>query len=466
MLHSRVQFERYGYTAGPSLAILTLLLASGAAWAQQPATAPETVVEEAADAVSEATAFEEEVGPDLATSAEEPEESGPVPVPEPSDKAMQYYRSGNVLWWVSLLWGLAVPAVILLTGFSARMRDWAKAIGRNLYFTFALFIVIFSVITYLIDLPLSYYQGFVRQHAYELSNQTFGKWFGDSLKGLGVGIVIAALFGWVPYLLLKKSPRRWWLWSGLLIVPFLFFINMIGPIWIAPLFNEFGPMNDKELEAQILSLAERSGIEGSRVFEVDKSVDTEAVNAYVTGFLNTKRIVLWDTILAKLDSDEVLFVMAHEMGHYVLGHVVRLTLLISVLVLLGLYLVYRISGALIDRYRDRFGFDELGDFASLPLIIILMSLFFFVLTPFMLTYTRHVEHEADRFGLELTRDNHNAATAFVKLQQENLGNPRPGILYKLWRSSHPTLGDRIDFCNTYKPWKTGQPMRYADLFRE
>jgi Zn-dependent protease with chaperone function len=242
-------------------------------------------------------------------------------------------------------------------------------------------------------------------------------------------------------------------------------MSMIGPIWISPLFNDFGPMQDKALEAEILALADRAGIEGSRVFEVNKSVDTEAVNAYVTGFLNTKRIVLWDTILSKLDSGELLFVMAHEMGHYVLGHVVRSTFVISGLILAGLYFVFRISGALIDRYRDRFGFDSLGDFASLPLIMLLMSLFMFVLTPVMMTYSRHQEHEADRFGLELTRDNHNAATAFVKLQQENLGNPRPGLLYKLWRAGHPTLGDRIDFCNEYRPWEAGEALRYGSLFR-
>jgi Zn-dependent protease with chaperone function len=453
------------------LAFTILLLVSGSVFAQEPASKPESGAEETGllSETGEETGLADVTPGETVEHTPETEDeanTGPVPVPQASEKAMRYYNSGNVLWWVNLLWSLAVPAVILATGFSARMRTWGVAIGRNWFFSFAAFIVIFSIVTFIIDLPLSFYQGFVRQHAYDLSNQTLGKWFGDSLKGLGVGIVIASLFGWVPYLLIKKSPRRWWLWSGILIVPFIFFINMIGPIWIAPLFNDFGPMHDKELEAQILSLAERSSIEGGRVFEVNKSVDTEAVNAYVTGFMNTKRIVLWDTILAKLESEEILFVMAHEMGHYVLGHVVKMTFLISLLILAGLYLVYRVSGTLIDRYGDRFGFEELGDFASLPLIVMLMSIFFFVLTPVMLTYTRHIEHEADRFGLELTHDNHNAATAFVKLQQENLGNPRPGMLYKLWRSSHPTLGDRIDFCNDYKPWESGNTMRYSGLFRE
>jgi STE24 endopeptidase len=394
-----------------------------------------------------------------------PEESGPVAVPEMSDKAARYYRSGNVLWFVNQFWGLLIPALFLFTGFSAKIRDWAQQLGRKWFFVIGLYFVIFTVINFIIDLPLSYYQGFVRQHAYDLSNQTFGKWFGDSLKELMVGLIMGVLFLWVPYLLLKKSPKRWWLYVSILAVPFLFFMMLISPVWIDPLFNKFGPMNDKALEAQILALAEQAGIEGSRVYEVNKSVDTKAVNAYVTGFMNTKRIVLWDTIIAKLEDKELLFVMGHEMGHYVLGHVIKGILFFAVLILLTLYVAYRVSGALINKFKDRWGFDQLSDIASLPLIILLVSVFSLLITPIALTFTRYQEHEADRFGLEITQTNHAAATAFVKLQQENLGNPRPGLLYKLWRSSHPTLGDRIDFCNEYRPWESGEKLKYEKLFK-
>ncbi|MGO8745648.1 MAG: M48 family metallopeptidase [Thermoguttaceae bacterium] len=235
---------------------------------------------------------------------------------------------------------------------------------------------------------------------------------------------------------------------------------LIAPIWIDPLFNRFGPMQDQELEAKILAEARRAGIEGGRVFQVDKSVDTNAVNAYVTGLGHTKRIVLWDTLLAKLDQKEVLFVMAHEMGHYVLNHVIQGILVGFFAVLAGLYAVHRMAGFLIRRYQGRFGFSELSDIASLPLLVLLTSVMSLVLSPVVLAYSRHTEHEADRFGLELTQNNHAAATAFVKLQQENLSNPRPGLLYTFWRGSHPSLGDRIDFANTYRPWAAGQPLRY------
>ncbi|MFQ5737443.1 MAG: M48 family metallopeptidase [Acidobacteriota bacterium] len=392
-------------------------------------------------------------------------ETGPVPVPQPSEKAMRYYRSGNVLWVVRLAWGLLIPTLLLMTGFSARMRDWARFLGRKWFFIIGLYFIFFAVINFVLDLPLDYYQEFVRQHAYGLSNQTFNKWITDSLKSLLVGVVAGVLFLWVPYLLLKRSPRRWWLYTGILAVPFLFFLMLISPIWIAPLFNDFGPMKDKALEARILDLAEHAGIEGSRVYEVNKSVDTKAVNAYVSGFMGSKRIVLWDTIIAKLEPEELLFAMGHEMGHYVLGHVVEGIFFFAFLILVGLYLIYRTAGRLITRFRGRFGFDQLSDVASLPLIIVLFNIFSLLITPVALTYSRHQEHEADRFGLEITENNHAAATAFVKLQEENLGNPRPGILYKLWRSSHPTLGERVDFCNDYKPWRQGRPLKYGNLFK-
>lgn len=417
-------------------------------WAVFAAGAQETAADAAADAASVAAS----------------EASGPVAIPEPSELALQRYRSGNVLWVVNQLWGLLIPALFLFTGFSARLRTLAFRWGRWWYFGVAIYIVLFLVLNYLIDWPLAFYQSYIRDHAYGLSNQTFQKWLQDSLISLAVGCVMAVAFLWIPYLLLKKSPQRWWLYTALLAPPFLFFQMLISPVFIDPLFNDFGPMEDKALEAKILALAERSGIEGSRVYEVKKSVDTNAVNAYVTGFMNTKRIVLWDTLLAKLNEEEVLFVMGHEMGHYVLNHVTRFIVFISVVLFAALYLIHRLSQRLLARHARRFGFDSLSDIASLPLMILLLNLLSLVAAPLILGMSRYHEREADRFGIELTRSNRAAATAFVKLQEENLGVPRHNLLYTLWRSTHPAIGDRITFFNEYKPWETGGEIVYADHF--
>jgi len=387
-----------------------------------------------------------------------------VVVPEPSPLALQYYRSGNVLWVIGSVLGFLIPALFLFTGLSARLRNLAQRIGRRWFFTLVIYALLFTVCYGLMTLPLAYYADFVRQHAYGLSNQTFGRWLGEWLKGVAVSGVGLGLVLWIPYLLLRRSPRRWWLYAGLATIPIATFLLVITPVWVDPLFNEFGPMKDRALEARILAEAQRAGIPGSRVFEVRKSVDTKTVNAYVTGVGATKRIVLWDTILAKLDQDQILFVMAHEMGHFVLHHVLTIIVVITLLVTVSLYLVHRVAGKLMAPFSSRFGFDRLSDVASLPLLVLLGTLVSFVLTPALLALSRYEEHEADRFALELTRKNHAGATTFVRLQEENLSIPRPGRLYMFWRGSHPSLGERVDFANSYRPWAAGKPLRYGHLF--
>ncbi len=392
-------------------------------------------------------------------------DTGPVPVPEPSPLAMQRYRSGIVLWIVDTIWGFVLPGLVLVTGLSARMRDWSTRIGRKWFFVIAIYFAVFSILTFVVDLPRAYYEEFVRDHAYGLSNQTFRKWFSDSLISLVVGIIGGTLFLWIPYLLLRKSPRRWWLYTGLAAVPFLLLMIVVKPVWIDPLFNTFGPMKDKTLETRILQLADRAGIAGSRVYEVDKSTDTNALNAYVTGFGATKRIVLWDTIIKRLDEPQLLFVMGHEMGHYVLGHMWKLVAMFAIVILLTLFGIHLTAGAVIARYRGRMGFESLGDIASLPLLLVLFNLGFLIASPFALAYNRHVEHEADRFGLEITRTSHAAALSFVRLQQDNLANPNPAWLIKVFEYSHPTLGERIEFANTYRPWEHGEPLVYESHFK-
>jgi Zn-dependent protease with chaperone function len=388
-----------------------------------------------------------------AASVTDRDETEPVPVPEPTETARQFHRGNNGIWAFNRCWAMLVLGGLAFSGLSARMRNLARRIGRNGFFTVGLYVIVYLAVVFAINLPLSFYQGFIRLHAYGLSNQTLGKWIHDAAVRLGVAMVVGFALTWVPYGLMARSPRYWWLIMGLLSVPFLFVTLLVTPLWIDPLFNKFGPMKDKALERQILDLAARAGIEGSRVFEVEKSVDTKALNAYVTGVFGSKRIVLWDTLLAKLDPPEVLTVMGHEMGHYVLGHVVRSIWLGSLVILAGLFFVDSAGRWLIGRFRARLGFDRLSDIASVPLVLLLMEVSSLFLTPVALAYSRSQEHEADQFALDLTHTNHSAATAEAKMQAENLGVPRPGLFYRIFRASHPSIGERIDFSNSYHPWR-------------
>lgn len=387
------------------------------------------------------------------------DESMPVAVPEPSPLAIRYRTTGQSLWLFSRFWDVAVLLAFLFSGASARLRDLARKVGRGWFLTVGVYVVLFTVLIYLADLPLRYYAGFVRQHAYGLSRQTFGKWFGDSLKALAVSAVGGFCVAWVPFLLIARAPRRWWLVTALLSVPFLASVTLIAPVWIDPLFNDFGPMKDKALEGKILALAERAGVSGGRVFEVNKSVDTSTANAYVSGLFGSKRIVLWDTLLGDFDEREVLVVMGHEMGHYVLNHIAWGIALSSLVTLTSLFWADRAGRRLIVRFRGRFGFDSLADVASTPLLLLLMAVSSAALAPAALAYSRYHEHEADRFALDLTHMNRSAARAFTDLQRENLGVPRPGLIETIWRSSHPSIADRIEFCNTYHPWGRGTEPR-------
>ncbi len=389
-----------------------------------------------------------------------------VAVPVPTELALRYHRSSHLLWAGATALELLVPAAILFSGISARLRERARRLARGRWLaTVAIYGAAYAVIQSLLFLPLSWYAGFVRQHAYGLSTETASAWLGDWTKGTALSALMAALVVWIPYRLLRASPRRWWLWTGLLTAPLTALLMIVAPVWIAPLFDEYGPMRDRGLQARIHQLAARAGIPESRIYEVRKSDETRRVNAFVTGFGDTKRIVLWDTLVDRLKPEEVLFVMGHEVGHFVLRHTLTAILGATLLVTLALYVVHRVAGWAIARFRTRFGFDRLDDVASLPLLLLVGSVVGLAATPAALAFSRWQEREADRFGLELTRDNQAAARAFVRLHDENLGVPRTGLLFRLWRGSHPDPADRIEFSNRYRPWVHGEPLRYGEYIR-
>jgi STE24 endopeptidase len=389
-----------------------------------------------------------------------------VAVPEASEKAMSYYYTQNTLWVIGLAWGLAVPALVLFTGWSARMRDYARRVSSRGWVAMLVYLALFSAASFVLGLPLAFYGEYVVQHEYGLSNQTLAKWTSDTLIAFAVALAVSYPVMAGLYFALRRSPGRWWLYLGLASIPFICFLFLVSPVWIDPLFNEFGPMKDRALEAKVLALAERAGIEGGRVFEVEKSVDTKTLNAYVNGFMETKRIVLWDNIIGRLDERELLFVMGHEMGHYVLGHIWKFVVLLSAFIMLALYATHRLARGLIARYRARFGFDRVDDIASWPLVNLVASLVLVAAQPVMNAYSRAQEHEADRFGLEITGNPGDAAaSSFVKLQSDNLANPRPNALLQLLRGDHPTLAERIEFANRYRPADRGEPLEYGELFK-
>lgn len=388
----------------------------------------------------------------------------PVAVPPPTPEAISFYKTGNFLWAVDFLYSLAVPALLLFTGFSAKLRRFCHRICSKWVWQVGLFSLLFLLIVALLNLPLDFYSSYMRPHSYGMSTQSLGRWFHHFLTETGVSTVLGIILVWILYGMIRKSPKRWWLYFGLLTFPLTVFLVIIQPIWIAPLFNTFRPMEDIPLKEKILSLADRAGIHGSRIYVVDMSADTKAMNAYVTGIGTSKRIVLWDTTIQGLDENEILFVMGHEMGHYVLNHMWWGLLITTLLSLVTFFLVYLLAEGYLKRRPKRIGFDTLSDVASLPLILFLYTFISVLISPLWNLYSQSKEHEADTFGLELTHLNHAAATGFVKLQYNNLGYPWPGEFYMLFRTGHPSIGARITFFNNYKPWCEDKPLKYGKDF--
>lgn len=369
----------------------------------------------------------------------------------------RHSRILNILYFVGFLYGSALLLVILATRLSRRMADLATRWGRKPFLAAMIFFILFMLVSTLLSFPLDYYSGYVVPHQFDLSNQSFGEWMVEGLKQLGIGLVIGPPIAALALLAMRKMPQKWWLalWIGS--VPLIIFFIVIQPIVLDPMFNKFEPLKDTVLRDRLLEMASKAGIEGGRVYEVNKSKQTKTMNAYVNGIGPSKRIVMWDTLLAKMNRDEVVFVMAHEMGHYVMHHLWK-GLAFTIFVLF--FILFAAKKAVdwgLARFGTKWGFRTPGDPAALPLLLLVVSVISFILSPIFNGYSRYTEHRADVFALELTHMNEPGARAFIKLAEDSKVEPDPAAFIEFWRYGHPALAKRIAFALGYKPWEQGKP---------
>jgi len=370
--------------------------------------------------------------------------------PERKAKLISYSRFNNIWRFVSFFISLGVLALILFTGVSARMRRWAERVGLR-FFGVWLFWAMFSIVDYLLNLPFVIYRGFIVENNYGFVNQTFTQWWGENLLGLVIGIVIGIVPVWFFYWLVARM-KRWWLAFSIGAIPFAVLMIVIVPVVVSPLFNKFEPLKDKQLETEILALAESAGIEGSDVFQVDGSKQSTKISAYVTGLFGSKRIVLYDTMIDNFTTDEIRFVMGHEMGHYLMHHIWWGLGIAILFILFALWLMDKTINPVIRRFRNRFRFDRLGDIASLPLVLIFATVISFVFQPITNSTSRYMERQADKFGMDVTGiDGEAAAITFDKLAVFNLSDPDPNALIEFWFYDHPALKKRMEFVRAYRP---------------
>ena len=352
-----------------------------------------------------------------------------------------YFEGGYWLMLLDLIWALAVAGILLWLRISAGLRDWIAArthsrTGQTLFFA-AAYVVLTTAATF----PLTAYEGYVREHAYGLSNQNFAAWFGDFATGLAITLIASLIFVPLLYAAIRRARRSWWLWGAGLVILFQIVTAVIYPLYIAPLFNHYTPLPESPLKAQILSLARANDIPADNVWTMDASRQSNRISANVSGFLGTTRITLNDNLLKQSSQDEILAVLGHEMGHYVMGHILRDLLLMSLVIAAAFAFIHGSFLFVADLFGAQWQVRHLDDVAGLPLLAALASIFFLLATPLSNSITRTSEHQADIFGLDAVRKPDAFATAMLKLSTYR--KLEPGQWEEMIFYDHPSGRTRI-----------------------
>jgi STE24 endopeptidase len=369
----------------------------------------------------------------------------------PADKRAKsdaYFEGG---YWL-ILWNFLVNAAIaiflLSSGISARLRDRVERLTRFQAMQVALYTIAFILLNAALSFPLTVYEGFYREHQYGLATQAFGGWFGDQIKGLGFALIGLPLLLIVVYAIFRKAPRTWWIWAAAVMTAFSLLISFIFPVFIAPAFNKYTPLEDPAIRDPILALARANQIPVDKVFVVDASRQTTRVSANVAGFLGTTRIALNDNLLKQCTLPEIRQVMGHEMGHYVLNHGFKLATYSAISFLIGFGLVSLGFSALLRKRGAAWGVRGIGDPAGLPMVALIFAIYSFVATPLRNTVTRVTEAEADIFGLNTSREPDGMAKIALKLGTYRKLDPTPMEEFIFF--DHPSGRARIRMAMDWK----------------
>ncbi len=368
--------------------------------------------------------------------------------PELQKQAKQYARVRRRLWLVDTLVSAVYALLWLFLGWETALRNWLTALSDNPWLLVPLFVAIFGGIYFILNLPLSYYSGFVLPHRFGQSNQTFRDWVVDQLKGLAIGAPLGVLLLELLYLALRLTGALWWLWAAGGMLLFTVLLSNLAPILIMPLFNKYVPLGDehRELADRLLDLARRAHTKVKGVFKFDMSKRTKAANAALTGIGNTRRIVLGDTLINEFSTDEIETVLAHELGHHVHRDIPFLIAVGTLSTTLSLYLA---SLALNWAIRY-FGFTGPADVAAFPALGLILGAYGLITMPLENAVSRWRESMADDYALQVTGKKEAFASAFTRLANQNLGEVDPEKWVVFMFHSHPPLGERIAKANTWK----------------
>ncbi|HEX5838196.1 MAG TPA: M48 family metallopeptidase [Anaerolineales bacterium] len=368
--------------------------------------------------------------------------------PEKQKLAKQYARIRRRLWLVDTVFSAVYALLWLFLGWATSLRNWLSSFTDNQWLMVALFIAVFGGIYALINLPLSYYSGFVLPHRFDQSNQTFRDWVIDQLKGLAIGLPLSLFLLELLYLALRVTGDLWWLWAAGGMLLFTVLLSNLAPILIMPLFNKYVPLGEehKELADRLLELARRANTKVRGVFKFDMSRRTKAANAALTGIGNTRRIVLGDTLINEFSTDEIETVLAHELGHHVHRDIPFLIAFGTLSTTLSLYL----ASLALDWAVGYFGFSGPADIAAFPALGLIFGAYGLLTMPLENAISRWRENMADDYALASTGKKEAFASAFTRLANQNLGEVDPEMWVVWLFYSHPPLGERIAKANNWK----------------
>lgn len=360
--------------------------------------------------------------------------------PEAKEKSDSYFEGGYWLILWNLLYGIAVAWIFLGLGLSKWIKSIAtKAESSNIQNL--IYIAFYFLFSTLLTFPMSLYQGFFREHQYNLSNLTFGGWFGEEIKGLILGVVFGSIILMLIYMAIRKVKERWWVWASGIAIVFIVFGMFVGPVFISPIFNKYQPLEEGKLKEEILSMARANGVPADNVYQFDASKQSNRISANVSGMGSTIRISLNDNLLKRCSPAEVKSVMGHEIGHYVLNHVYKGMVLMVILVLLGFAFVNWAMKKSISKWGEKWSISSISDISSLPLFIVLFSVFFFFATPVLNNFSRTIEIESDYFGLNASQEPDGFAKVDMMLSEYR--KISPGKLEEILFFDHPSGRVRV-----------------------
>jgi len=362
-------------------------------------------------------------------------------------EARRYNRIRRWLEVSDFVLGLAFLVVLLLTGWTGVLRDWAyRAAFQNYQLSVFLYVFMLLLAAKLLVLGLDYY-GLKVEHRYHLSTQKTRSWLWDEVKGFLVGLVFAGVIAELLYFTIRESPERWWLiaWASFLVL--FLVMAQLAPLVLFPIFYKFEPLENEDLKQRLVRLSERAGTRVRGIYKWNLSEKSNKANAALTGLGATRRIILADTLLDHYSPEEIEAVLAHELGHHVHRHILKSIFVQAGISLLGFWAANYVLHLSMEQWQM---FDSLSDFANLPLLVLVSTILSFLLMPALNAYSRFNERQADRYAFRSIRSVQPFISSMNKLATQNLAERTPSRWVEWFFHSHPAISRRVAAAEAWK----------------